>query len=902
MNTIINEKSNPLYKLVGLCCGFLLVWFILFCVHLSYTQYISEENSSNHAEFLVLQEIKELRDFSNEYFLNIHQKLSKNHSDSDEKFSQILDIPKHSDLLDEDSEDYFTVLVDHNWKVIKSAYKGQQYNGLLPNNWKIYSKRPDFISNKANKPQSAHALDLPKGISVVEIETPDKKKIFALSHDFPLIFTQDHETEEIFHFLIVKLLDTDAILHKPQNQIFETIDFLPASTALSTQDLKRSIIITDVNNGPQAYIKWVEKNTISVTLWLILIGGFILTLLFSYIFYLLIKSLDKAKQITTIYIENEKNQLSRMQEQKEILLQLSANSAYNSDKINKEYLPQICEALAQGTSPSNVFIFCQDDKQKAVQCVASYPNRLVSTYFLSNTVTLKQEWPLPQIEEEAAKTFLIQHFPNLPSDQNTMVVKVEHKNKLLALIFIHPQDKEKHYFADEKLFIYNVANILTLYFESKQKSKVEFKLFKQYYFDAPTQLPNKQHLHHQLTILMNSHPVGAILLFEIANLLSVNNIYGRQTGDDLVLHLSRRLQHSIQPNEFIARAAQNRFAILSFGEHLEDITKRLTELFQYISQPFKVKGQELIVPLDGGIACYPKDAQTPHTLLECAEQAVQIANQKQPAGTLLFFENTLRETLTRQQEIGHSLHSALKKQELSVHFQPFINAKTFSLQGAEALVRWNNTQFGIISPEDFIPLAEEAGIITEIGLWVLEQACYQAAKWQNKYSTHFTIAVNVSPKQLVDPLFSDKVINILDQTGLQRSFLELEITEMVASQENPVIDKNVNELIAHGIGFAIDDFGSGYASFHYIKRFATKKIKIDRKFTENICLNTQDKDLVKVIVAMGHALNAKVTAEGISTLEQLLLMENIGCDYVQGYFIGKPLPADEFENVFRSVQ
>ena len=333
---------------------------------------------------------------------------------------------------------------------------------------------------------------------------------------------------------------------------------------------------------------------------------------------------------------------------------------------------------------------------------------------------------------------------------------------------------------------------------------------------------------------------------------------------------------------------------MSYGPDTEEILNRLKELFAQLNEPFVLGEQKVAVPLNGGIALFPDNSTDVTELVEYATKALQVAGIKSP-GQMLLYDNITIEDLDRKQALTIALYNALNNNEVGIHYQPYISTNDFSLEGVEALMRWRPAQFEALSPEEYIPLAEETGIIRELGLWVLEHACIQHTEWVKRFNRTFTLAVNVSPRQLLDEKFADKVLDVIQRTGIPPEMLELEITEMIASQENSIIDQNVNILIQNKVGFAIDDFGSGYASFHYVKRFTSKKIKIDRKFTENIEASNREANLVKMIVTMGHSLDAQVTAEGVSTLEQFSMLKDIGCDFAQGFFISRPLSPKELE-------
>lgn len=585
------------------------------------------------------------------------------------------------------------------------------------------------------------------------------------------------------------------------------------------------------------------------------------------------------------------NERTRKQEQ--IIKQLTS-SVELTEKDTPSFLNYACQRVARGVLSDRVAIFQVSEDNKSLSCIASYPKNLIHEDIFKSPIELKVELPHARTDHVLIKDFLNAHYDL--SKISYWVYNIEFKNSLYGFMIIEKPKKTSSPLSASNLFIQTVLNVLVLHFENKQKHEIERELFKQYYFDAFTQLPNMKGLIYQLSVTMETQPVGGILLLEVANLASINNIYGLQKGDELLLQVSERLQRITNDSNFTARIGQNKFTVLSHGWDLEGVNIYLLKLFEVLSETFILDGQKISATLNGGAAFFPRNSTDPHQLIDCAVQALQIASAKK-IGKMVLYDNIAVENVSKKYLLTIALHKALEQNELEVYYQPFMATDSFTLHGAEALMRWNSPQFGYMTPDDYILIAEETGMIVEFGLWVLDQACQQAKKWQQAYNENFSIAVNVSPQQLLDPNFAKKVLEIVKKHDLNPRTLELEITEMIASKEDDIIDKNVNLLIKENIGFAIDDFGSGYASFNYIKRFASKKIKVDRKFTENIEHSPRDASLVKVIVAMGHALNSKVTAEGISTIEQFTVIKEIGCDYIQGFFIAPPMPADQFEQL-----
>ena len=711
-----------------------------------------------------------------------------------------------------------------------------------------------------------------------------------LSHsqadDYHLLFTTPL-TNLSSHFQITqKLLPPSQInLSIPaiHNELLNHLNLLFKEHTIVVQT---HTITSDLSN---ADFTTQQQTTLFKTL---IFGGSIIVLLIVLIvIYLFSSQAKKYNQLlgSQQIIQDIRQDRSKLKEK--ILFQLK-NPPVQLGKNTREFLNYTCRCLTSGLNCQYAMIFCPSNNNKDIKCIATSPLEIINGDSFSQQTPIQSKWPTAYCDNKISKTFINQHF-DLSNYPDSLVYNIEYSKDLFALLVLD-KPPESNFYAEDKLFINNICNLLALHFETKQKLKVERQLFKQFYFDSSTHLPNSRSLLYHMNSVLEAYACGGVLLFEVSNLLSVNNVYGIQKGDEVLLQISDRLQKIIDSQNFAARLSQNKFTVLSYGSDTEEIRDRLKELFAQLNEPFALGEQKVTVPLNGGVALFPDNSRDTTELVEFATKALQVAGIKTP-GKYLFYDNITIEDLDRKQALTIALYNALNNNEVAIHYQPYISTEDFSLEGVEALMRWRPAQFETLSPEEYIPLAEETGIIKELGLYVLEQACIQHTEWQKRFNRQFTLAVNVSPKQLLDEKFADNVLEVIQRTGIAPEMLELEITEMIASQENSIIDQNVNILIQNKVGFAIDDFGSGYASFHYVKRFTSKKIKIDRKFTENIEASNREANLVKMIVTMGHSLDAQVTAEGVSTLEQFSMLKDIGCDFAQGFFISRPLSPKELE-------
>jgi EAL domain-containing protein (putative c-di-GMP-specific phosphodiesterase class I)/GGDEF domain-containing protein len=376
---------------------------------------------------------------------------------------------------------------------------------------------------------------------------------------------------------------------------------------------------------------------------------------------------------------------------------------------------------------------------------------------------------------------------------------------------------------------------------------------------------------------------------------------GYEASDNLMKALALRLQGFLHANtELTEHAFLFRFEgatfglllpVLADGNHLVMLAEKLQES---MSTPLSANNQELFFTLSIGSSVYPVDGRNPEDLIRNAESAV---NRVTAAGGNSFqcYTQDMNELAERWLSMESGLRRALERDELVLLYQPQLNIGSKKVIGAEALIRWNRDGKGFVSPVDFIPLAEETGLIIPIGEWVLRTACYQAKAIHRQGFADFIMAVNISARQFQHPGFTRLVAEVLKETDLSPTRLELEITESLAMNDAEKSIATMNELREIGIQLSIDDFGTGYSSLSYLKRFPINKLKVDQSFVRNMTSNPNDASIAKTVILLGQSLNLTVIAEGVETQEQLALLEQYGCDEVQGYLFSKPIPKESLE-------
>ena len=429
----------------------------------------------------------------------------------------------------------------------------------------------------------------------------------------------------------------------------------------------------------------------------------------------------------------------------------------------------------------------------------------------------------------------------------------------------------------------------------REREKAVFKHQAQH--DTLTELPKRRILTHQLseaiaTALQNSHSL-AVMFVNLERFKIINNTLGHRVGDRLLKQIVQRIKDSTREDNVIARWGNNEFTLLlPEVHHRDEVSAIAGVILTALKSPFKIEDRLFHITTSIGIAIYPEHGSDAETLLKNADAAVSQA-QRSGRHNYQYYDPSFSSKTHKLLTLDNLLHSALAKKEFVLHYQPIVNLQTNKIAKMEALLRWQNPQFGLISPFTFIPLAEENGSIAAIGEWVLETACAQNKAWQEMGLDPVKMSVNLSVRQFQQQNLVSAIANILKQTQLKPEHLELEITESVTMQNTESTKAILNRFARMGVYLSMDDFGTGYSSLSYLKQFPFHTLKIDRAFVKDLHSNSQDLAIVRAIIALGQALNLNVIAEGVETEELRDLLKNLGCEYVQGYLYSKPVPATD---------
>jgi diguanylate cyclase (GGDEF)-like protein len=431
------------------------------------------------------------------------------------------------------------------------------------------------------------------------------------------------------------------------------------------------------------------------------------------------------------------------------------------------------------------------------------------------------------------------------------------------------------------------------------------------YYDSLTGLPNrrmyKDRLQQALARARSRSQLVAVCFLDLDGFKRINDTLGHEVGDLLLCHVAERLVASVRSSDSVARLASHEsrgvvsrlggdeFTFLLGGiSDARQVAVVAHRVLDRLGAPFAVGSEEVFATASLGIAVYPVDGEDVDALLASADTAMYAAKSR-GRNNYQFFSKSMNEAARRRQEIESRLRGALERDELSLHYQPVRDATSGDVRGAEALLRWCDPELGPLSPAEFVPIAEEAGLIGPIGEWVLRRACTQARAWQDAGFLPIRMAVNLSGHQLRLPSFGQTVARALHESGMSPSHLELEITESAIMQNDEATDASFRELYELGVGIVLDDFGTGYSSLSYLCRLPIRRLKIDRSFVAELPAKRDDVILAQTIIAMARSLGLGVVAEGVETLAQVECLRALGCDDLQGHLFSRAVPADAFE-------
>lgn len=442
-----------------------------------------------------------------------------------------------------------------------------------------------------------------------------------------------------------------------------------------------------------------------------------------------------------------------------------------------------------------------------------------------------------------------------------------------------------------------------LFSDITRKRETDELIWRQANFDSLTGLPNRSMFHDRLQqAIMKAQRTGrqaALLFLDLDYFKEVNDTLGHSMGDKLLMEAALRVRACVRETDTVARLGGDEFTVILGDLHdASSVERAVHDILHTVAEPFQLGPEKVYVSVSIGITFCPDDGTETDTLLKNADQAMYAA-KGQGRNRYSYFTASMQEAAQARKRLINDLRVAVHEKQFRVYYQPIVELATGRIHKAEALVRWQHPERGLISPAEFIPIAEETGMIVELGEWMFRQAARQVGAWRGRHHPDFQISVNVSPVQFQDEgLDHDTWLACLRMLELPGQSVVVEITEGVLMDASRTVSEQLLRFRDHGVQVALDDFGTGYSSLSYLKKFDIDYIKIDRTFVQNLAPGSDDLALCEAIIVMAHKLGIKVIAEGVETETQRRLLAASKCDYAQGYLFARPVPAEEFEQLF----
>lgn len=485
-----------------------------------------------------------------------------------------------------------------------------------------------------------------------------------------------------------------------------------------------------------------------------------------------------------------------------------------------------------------------------------------------------------------------------------LVMNVKRRTKAEKAAILARQKLKESYKELEKAYeeVTETKNALYSRYEELKISKE--KVRKLAYSDYLTELPNRVAFTEMLDSVMltlRNDEIIALIDIDLDNFKNINDTLGHSFGDEMLIDVAHRLKEVLDENDYLARIGGDEFVVLTQNitdlSAYEDRIKRIQKVFTY---PFIISTKEFFVTVSMGVTFAPKDGKTTQTLVKNMDSAMYIAKGN-GKNNFCYFDDSINARMMKKIEMQSELRKAIEKDEILIYYQAQIDLETDRVVGFEALARWNHPEKGIIMPIEFIPIAEENGLIVAIGKRVLYKACMQLMEWEEEGFPDIIMAVNLSARQFKDPDFLPMVYEVLEETKANPRKLEFEITETIALDDMDYTVATIMKLQELGITFALDDFGTGYSSLNYLKRLPVNNLKIDKSFLDTVLENKSDQKIISTMIDLAKALNIAVIAEGVELSEQETFLKGANCNKAQGYFYSRPVPKDMAGELLKRV-
>lgn len=450
----------------------------------------------------------------------------------------------------------------------------------------------------------------------------------------------------------------------------------------------------------------------------------------------------------------------------------------------------------------------------------------------------------------------------------------------------------------------DASHFLLFYHDITRWKQAETTMKDIYYLDPLTQLPNRQQFEKDLQKELEGSKKGklcAVFFVDLDRFKFFNDTMGHTVGDDLIENIANNLRELQNEQLTLYRFGGDEFTFLMRSiEDRNDIHSQADNMLKIFKKPFNIEGNNIFLTASVGVSISSEQVMTIKKLIKQADNAMHFAKER-GKDTYQVYEPHMSTAYAERLKVETHLRSAIEKNEFCINYQPQIDLNTKKIIGVEALIRWTNPELGFVPPNNFIPLAEESGLIDQIGEWVLNTACRQVKRWQVEFGLFIRVGINISPKQFQRPDFVSKIDRVIKETGINPKYIDLEITEnglMQNTSECILVLKRLKEI---GVKISIDDFGTGYSSLSYLKRFPIDTLKIDQSFVRELTDNTNDQAIVTSIINLAHNMQLNVIAEGVETVEIVKFLNTHHCDEMQGYLYSKPLSVDSFEKFITNL-
>lgn len=471
-------------------------------------------------------------------------------------------------------------------------------------------------------------------------------------------------------------------------------------------------------------------------------------------------------------------------------------------------------------------------------------------------------------------------------------IRFKHKNgewrnfSVIATNLLHDPDVEG--------IVLNYRDITEL---KKAQQEVHYMAFHDFLTDLPNRRFLDDRLHMELKFAKANKTKLAVMFIDLDNFKFINDTLGHDIGDKVIQEVARKLNQYVSANDFVARWAGDEFIILVSNKQYEDSVKDIAETIKKsFETPFEIEDYEIFVTASMGISIYPDSGEDSQTLIKNADFAMYLTKQN-GKNDYQVFTPTMNIRTYKTFTLQNDIRTALKENQFELYYQPKVNSKTKKIVGAEALIRWNHPEWGVISPGEFIYLAEESGLINPIGDWVLRTVCSQIKLWKEAGFEPIKVSLNMSVYQFLQKNFIEKISNIINENEIEGKWLEFEVTESILLEKEVEMERKINALTKLGVDIALDDFGTGYSSLGYLRKYKFRTIKLDRSFITDIHTNQESQAIIKFIINLAKELKMNVVAEGVEFEQQLNILSQLECDEIQGYLFSKPLPVKDFENL-----